>query len=57
MASGMNRDDAVLCIERHATSKDRTADDIAHIHTLGFRGEALAAISSVSPFRLRTPAS
>ncbi len=51
---GMNRDDAVLSIERHATSKIRTADDIEHIHTLGFRGEALAAISSVSRFRLRT---
>ncbi|EFK96730.1 DNA mismatch repair protein mutL [sediment metagenome] len=52
--SGMNRDDAVLSIERHATSKIRTAEDIEHIHTLGFRGEALAAISSVSRFRLRT---
>jgi DNA mismatch repair protein MutL len=51
---GMNRDDAVLSIERHATSKIRTAEDIEHIHTLGFRGEALAAISSVSRFRLRT---
>ena len=52
--SGMNRDDALLSIERHATSKIRTADDIEHIHTLGFRGEALAAISSVSRFRLCT---
>lgn len=52
--SGMNRDDALLSIERHATSKIHTAADIEHIHTLGFRGEALAAISSVSRFRLRT---
>ncbi len=52
--AGMNRDDAVLSIERHATSKIRTAADIEHIHTLGFRGEALAAISSVARFRLRT---
>lgn len=51
---GMNRDDALLSIERHATSKIHTADDIEHIHTLGFRGEALAAISSVSRFRLRS---
>jgi DNA mismatch repair protein MutL len=52
--SGMNRDDALLSIERHATSKIYTAADIEQIHTLGFRGEALAAISSVSRFRLRT---
>jgi DNA mismatch repair protein MutL len=52
--SGMDRDDALLSIERHATSKIRDADDIGHIHTLGFRGEALAAISSVSRFRLCT---
>ncbi|MEI6168834.1 MAG: DNA mismatch repair endonuclease MutL [bacterium] len=52
--SGMNRDDALLSIERHATSKIYTAADIEHIHTLGFRGEALAAISSVARFRLQT---
>jgi len=52
--SGMNRDDALLSVERHATSKIRTAADIAQIRTLGFRGEALAAISSVARFRLRT---
>lgn len=52
--SGMNRDDALLSVERHATSKIRTADDVESIKTLGFRGEALAAISSVSRFRLRT---
>ncbi|MEI6563234.1 MAG: DNA mismatch repair endonuclease MutL [bacterium] len=52
--SGMNRDDALLAIERHATSKIYTVADIEHIHTLGFRGEALAAISSVSRFRFQT---
>ena len=52
--SGMNRDDALLSIERHATSKIFTAADVENIHTLGFRGEALAAISSVSRFCLRT---
>ena len=52
--SGMNRDDALLSIERHATSKIYTAADVENIHTLGFRGEALAAISSVSRFCLRT---
>jgi DNA mismatch repair protein MutL len=52
--AGMNRDDALLSVERHATSKIRTADDIQHIRTLGFRGEALAAISSVARFRLCT---
>ncbi len=51
---GMNRDDALLSIERHATSKISDVDDIEHIATLGFRGEALAAIASVSRFRLET---
>lgn len=51
---GMNRDDALLSIERQATSKIRDVDDIEHIATLGFRGEALAAIASVSRFRLVT---
>ena len=51
---GMSRDDALLSIERHATSKIRVVDDIEHIATLGFRGEALAAIASVSRFRLVT---
>lgn len=51
---GMNRDDAILSIERHATSKIRDVDDIERIGTLGFRGEALAAIASVSRFRLTT---
>ncbi|MGA0332584.1 MAG: DNA mismatch repair endonuclease MutL [Kiritimatiellia bacterium] len=52
--SGMDRESALLCIERHATSKIRDVDDIEHIHTMGFRGEALAAISSVSRFVLTT---
>src|SRR6476659_54484 len=51
---GMDRDDALLCLERHATSKIRTANDLAAIATLGFRGEALPSIASVSRFRLTT---
>jgi DNA mismatch repair protein MutL len=51
---GMDRDDALLCLERHATSKIRTAADLAAIATLGFRGEALPSIASVSRFRLTT---
>jgi len=52
--SGMSRDDALLSLERHATSKIKDVDDIENIDTLGFRGEALAAIGSVSRFRLIT---
>lgn len=51
---GMNRDDALLSIERHATSKIRDINDIDRIATLGFRGEALAAVASVSRFRMAT---
>ena len=51
---GMDRDDALLCLERHATSKIRSAGDLAAIGTLGFRGEALPSIASVSRFRLTT---
>ncbi len=51
---GMDRDDALLCLERHATSKIRTGADLAAIGTLGFRGEALPSIASVSRFRLAT---
>ena len=51
---GMNRDDALLCIEAQATSKIQDVDDIEHIDTLGFRGEALAVIASVSRFKLTT---
>jgi DNA mismatch repair protein MutL len=51
---GMNRDDALLAFERHATSKLRTADDLLSIATLGFRGEALPSIASVSRVLLET---
>jgi DNA mismatch repair protein MutL len=51
---GMDRDDALLCLERHATSKIRTANDLANVATLGFRGEALPSIASVARFRLTT---
>jgi DNA mismatch repair protein MutL len=51
---GMDRDDALLAIERHATSKLATAADLEDVSTLGFRGEALASIAAVSQFTLRT---
>ena len=53
---GMNRDDALLAFERHATSKLRTADDLLSIATLGFRGEALPSIASVARVTLETAA-
>jgi DNA mismatch repair protein MutL len=52
--SGMSRDDALMCLERHATSKIRSAEDLGGIRTLGFRGEAIPSIASVSRFRLTT---
>ncbi len=52
--AGMSRDDALLCLERHATSKIRRAEDLAAIATMGFRGEALPSIASVSRFTLTT---
>ena len=52
--SGMTPDDAVLCFERHATSKLATAEDLHHILSFGFRGEALASIAAVAEVTLRT---
>ncbi|HEY0550125.1 MAG TPA: DNA mismatch repair endonuclease MutL [Verrucomicrobiae bacterium] len=51
---GMSRDDALLCLERHATSKIQRAEDLHSISTMGFRGEALPSIASVSRFTLTT---
>ncbi len=51
---GMSRDDALLAVERHATSKLQTVDDLKAIATLGFRGEALPSIASVSRFSLES---
>jgi len=51
---GMSRDDALLCLERHATSKIQRAEDLHGIATMGFRGEALPSIASVSRFVLTT---
>ena len=51
---GMNRDDALLAFERHATSKLRTVDDLLSIATLGFRGEALPSVAAVSRLLLET---
>src|SRR5204862_7823676 len=52
--SGMDRDDALLSLERQATIKVRSAAEVQKIGTLGFRGEALTSIASVSRFRLTT---
>ena len=52
--SGMSPDDAVLCFERHATSKIATAEDLQEITTFGFRGEALASIAAVADVVLKT---
>ena len=51
---GMSRDDALLCLERHATSKIQRAEDLSAIATMGFRGEALPSIASVSRMSLTT---
>jgi DNA mismatch repair protein MutL len=51
---GMGRDDALLCLDRHATSKIRIAEDLHRVRTFGFRGEALPSIASVSRLTLET---
>ena len=51
---GMSPDQAVLCFERHATSKLQTAEDLNNILTFGFRGEALASIAAVAEVTLKT---
>ena len=51
---GMDREDALMCVRRHATSKLRRFEDLGTLRTMGFRGEALASIASVSRFRLLT---
>ena len=52
--SGMGREDAILALDRHATSKVRSVADLVGVRTFGFRGEALPAIASVSRFTLAT---
>ncbi|MGI9533754.1 MAG: DNA mismatch repair endonuclease MutL [Thermodesulfobacteriota bacterium] len=52
--TGMQKDDALMCLERHATSKIDSVNDLFSLSTLGFRGEALPSIASVSRFRLLT---
>ena len=52
--SGMDREDALMALERHATSKIASAADLVSVRTMGFRGEALPSIASVSEFTLRT---
>jgi DNA mismatch repair protein MutL len=51
---GMGPEDALLCLERHATSKIKEADDLFHVATMGFRGEALASIAAVAKVSLQT---
>jgi DNA mismatch repair protein MutL len=51
---GMSSDDALLCLERHATSKIREVEDIYSLATMGFRGEAIPSIAAISKFTLLT---
>ncbi len=53
---GMTREDALVCLDRHATSKIRRAEELREIHTLGFRGEALPSIAAVSRLTIETAA-
>jgi DNA mismatch repair protein MutL len=52
--SGMSETDARMCFERHATSKIKSIEDLFHIRTMGFRGEALASIAAVAQVELKT---
>lgn len=52
--AGMSELDARMCFERHATSKIRTIDDLFHIRTMGFRGEALASVAAVAQVEMKT---
>ena len=51
---GMSESDARMCFERHATSKLRAADDLTHIRTMGFRGEAMATVAAIAQVELKT---
>src|SRR5258708_26091354 len=51
---GMSRDDALLCLERHATSKIHLAEDLSSVRTMGFRGEAVPSIASISRMTITT---
>ncbi|MDR3609086.1 MAG: DNA mismatch repair endonuclease MutL [Ignavibacteriaceae bacterium] len=55
--SGMDEDDAILCIQKHATSKITEFEDLESLHTLGFRGEALSSIAAVSQLEIKTETS
>ncbi|MFM7664740.1 MAG: DNA mismatch repair endonuclease MutL, partial [Bacteroidota bacterium] len=55
--TGMNEQDALLCFERHATSKLSSIDDLFQLGTMGFRGEALASIAAVAQIEMKTKTS